>query len=229
MLILGLTAPTADPRVHQSWRPAAVSPQRAIARSSPCGLRSAAAAGASPNRCWSRTGYCRWPERCWRCRSRTFTAVTARVVHAADQRSLHDFVRAGCARVRAHDRGRDDGRHPDERAAGLVCHAPQLRRRPFAGIERSSGTTGWWGRGLLVSQVSLAIVMLVNASLLTRSLYLAQHRRPRDPPRQPADGQDLVVASRRQCTVERTATATIRRWSRRCARCPAVTAVALAS
>jgi len=34
------------------------------------------------------------------------------------------------------------------------------------------GTTGWWGRGLLVSQVSLAIVMLVNASLLSRSLYL---------------------------------------------------------
>jgi predicted permease len=34
------------------------------------------------------------------------------------------------------------------------------------------GTTGWWGRGLLVIQVSLAIVMLVNASLLARSLYL---------------------------------------------------------
>ena len=34
------------------------------------------------------------------------------------------------------------------------------------------GTTGWWGRGLLVAQVSLAIVMLVNASLLARSLYL---------------------------------------------------------
>jgi predicted permease len=34
------------------------------------------------------------------------------------------------------------------------------------------GTTGWWGRGLLVIQVSLAIVMLVNASLLSRSLYL---------------------------------------------------------
>jgi predicted permease len=34
------------------------------------------------------------------------------------------------------------------------------------------GTTGWWGRGLLVVQVSLAVVMLVNASLLTRSLYL---------------------------------------------------------
>ena len=33
------------------------------------------------------------------------------------------------------------------------------------------GSTGWWGRGLLVVQVSLAIVMLVNASLLTRSLY----------------------------------------------------------
>jgi predicted permease len=34
------------------------------------------------------------------------------------------------------------------------------------------GTTGWWGRSLLVIQVSLAIVMLVNASLLSRSLYL---------------------------------------------------------
>jgi putative ABC transport system permease protein len=34
------------------------------------------------------------------------------------------------------------------------------------------GATGWWGRGLLVVQVSLAIVMLVNASLLARSLYL---------------------------------------------------------
>ena len=34
------------------------------------------------------------------------------------------------------------------------------------------GTTGWWGRGLLVAQVALAIVMLVNASLLSRSLYL---------------------------------------------------------
>ena len=34
------------------------------------------------------------------------------------------------------------------------------------------GATGWWGRGLLVVQVSLAIVMLINASLLMRSLYL---------------------------------------------------------
>jgi predicted permease len=34
------------------------------------------------------------------------------------------------------------------------------------------GNTGWWGRGLLVAQVALAIVMLVDASLLTRSLYL---------------------------------------------------------
>jgi predicted permease len=34
------------------------------------------------------------------------------------------------------------------------------------------GSTGWWGRGLLVVQVALAIVMLVNASLLARSLYL---------------------------------------------------------
>ena len=35
-----------------------------------------------------------------------------------------------------------------------------------------AGATGWWGRGLLVAQVALAIVMLVDASLLTRSLYL---------------------------------------------------------
>lgn len=34
------------------------------------------------------------------------------------------------------------------------------------------GTTGWWGRALLAIQVSLAIVLLVNASLLVRSLYL---------------------------------------------------------
>lgn len=34
------------------------------------------------------------------------------------------------------------------------------------------GTTGWWGRGLLVAQVALAVVMLIDASLLTRSLYL---------------------------------------------------------
>jgi predicted permease len=33
-------------------------------------------------------------------------------------------------------------------------------------------TSGWWGRGLLVAQVAMAIVMLVNASLLVRSLYL---------------------------------------------------------
>ncbi|HWI16576.1 MAG TPA: ADOP family duplicated permease, partial [Vicinamibacterales bacterium] len=34
------------------------------------------------------------------------------------------------------------------------------------------GSTGWWGRGMLVAQVALAIVMLVDASLLARSLYL---------------------------------------------------------
>ena len=34
------------------------------------------------------------------------------------------------------------------------------------------GSTSWWGRGLLVAQVTLAIVMLIEASLLTRSLYL---------------------------------------------------------
>lgn len=34
------------------------------------------------------------------------------------------------------------------------------------------GNTGWWGRGLLAVQVALAIVMLVDASLLTRSLHL---------------------------------------------------------
>jgi predicted permease len=33
------------------------------------------------------------------------------------------------------------------------------------------GATGWWGRGLLVAQVALATVMLVDASLLVRSLY----------------------------------------------------------
>jgi putative ABC transport system permease protein len=33
------------------------------------------------------------------------------------------------------------------------------------------GNTGWFGRGLLVAQVALAIVLLVSASLLTRSLY----------------------------------------------------------
>jgi predicted permease len=32
--------------------------------------------------------------------------------------------------------------------------------------------TGWWGRSLLVVQVALAIVMLVDASLLARSLHL---------------------------------------------------------
>jgi len=34
------------------------------------------------------------------------------------------------------------------------------------------GNTGWWGRGLLAAQVALAIVMLVDASLLMRSLHL---------------------------------------------------------
>jgi predicted permease len=34
------------------------------------------------------------------------------------------------------------------------------------------GATGWWGRGLLVAQVAMAIVMLVDAALLSRSLYL---------------------------------------------------------
>src|SRR5688572_26321833 len=34
------------------------------------------------------------------------------------------------------------------------------------------GGTGWWGRGLLIAQVALAIIMLVDAMLLTRSLYL---------------------------------------------------------
>jgi predicted permease len=32
--------------------------------------------------------------------------------------------------------------------------------------------TGWWGRGLLVAQIALAIIMLVDASLLARSLFL---------------------------------------------------------
>lgn len=34
------------------------------------------------------------------------------------------------------------------------------------------GNTGWWGRGLLAAQVTLAIVMLIDASLLARSLHL---------------------------------------------------------
>jgi predicted permease len=35
-----------------------------------------------------------------------------------------------------------------------------------------AGATGWWGRALLVAQVALASVLLVDAALLTRSLYL---------------------------------------------------------
>jgi putative ABC transport system permease protein len=49
------------------------------------------------------------------------------------------------------------------------------RRRTAASIRWDRtivGATGWWGRGLLVVQVALATVMLVDASLLTRSLHL---------------------------------------------------------
>jgi predicted permease len=49
------------------------------------------------------------------------------------------------------------------------------RRRSSASIRWDRTivrTSSWWGRGLLVAQVALAIVMLVDASLLTRSLYL---------------------------------------------------------
>jgi predicted permease len=35
-----------------------------------------------------------------------------------------------------------------------------------------TGAPGWWGRGLLIAQVALAIIMLIDATLLTRSLYL---------------------------------------------------------
>ena len=49
-------------------------------------------------------------------------------------------------------------------------------RRPAAASIRWDrtivGATGWWGRGLLVAQIALAMVMLVGASLLARSLYL---------------------------------------------------------
>jgi predicted permease len=64
-------------------------------------------------------------------------------------------------------------------AVGILMSALPVwfatRRRSAATIRWDRtivGTTGWWGRALLVSQVSLAIVMLVNASLLARSLYL---------------------------------------------------------
>jgi predicted permease len=49
------------------------------------------------------------------------------------------------------------------------------RRRTTSTIQWNRtivGNTGWFGRGLLAAQVALAIVMLVSASLLTRSLYL---------------------------------------------------------
>ena len=122
------------------------------------------------------------------------------------------------ARVRAHDRCRDHGRHRDERAAGLVCHAPQLRRRHSLGSndrrhDRMVGTRPPRGAGVAgdchARQRVIAHAIAVSP----------QYRRSRDPPRQPAYGQDLVVAAAGRCTVERTATVTIRRSSRRCARC----------
>ncbi|HUQ86390.1 MAG TPA: ADOP family duplicated permease [Vicinamibacterales bacterium] len=54
-----------------------------------------------------------------------------------------------------------------------VWFATQRRRAATIRWDRTIvGATGWWGRMLLVAQVSLAIVMLVNASLLAHSLYL---------------------------------------------------------
>lgn len=43
---------------------------------------------------------------------------------------------------------------------------------PLRGDRTVAGATGWWGRGLLIAQVALAVIMLVDATLLTRSLYL---------------------------------------------------------
>lgn len=53
-----------------------------------------------------------------------------------------------------------------------------IRRRvgaQFMWDRTIAGATGRWGRGLLIAQVALSVVMLVGATLLTRSLYLLQH------------------------------------------------------
>ena len=67
-------------------------------------------------------------------------------------------------------------------AVGIVMSAlpiwVAMRRRAGAHVtwDRTIvGTTSRWGRGLLVVQVALSVVMLVGAALLTRSLYLLQN------------------------------------------------------
>lgn len=64
-------------------------------------------------------------------------------------------------------------------AVGLLMSALPIwfasRRSAAASIRWDRtivGATSWWSRGLLVAQIALALVMLINASLLTRSLYL---------------------------------------------------------
>lgn len=53
-----------------------------------------------------------------------------------------------------------------------------VRRRgdgPFIWDRTIAGTTNRWGRALLVAQVAMSVVLLIGATLLTRSLYLLQH------------------------------------------------------
>ncbi|MFM8535836.1 MAG: ABC transporter permease, partial [Acidimicrobiia bacterium] len=54
-----------------------------------------------------------------------------------------------------------------------------MRRRAsihFSWDRTIAGPTNRWTRGLAVAQVALSVVMLIGAVLLTRSLYLLQHR-----------------------------------------------------